>query len=164
MSEIRTPKIRVNLPHVGALNIEVTPVQRNAAWALYIELTTRVTVQPLEAHHGSIREALNSLYSLFEITRNVLKAAGPDVAKETDSVGAAALSILNERLRPFLTQWHTSFSKYELSQATAEKHNPSGFVDDESKWEDYQTFFQQLAELQSELETIVTELGRIAQA
>ena len=37
--------------------------ERKAAWELYVELITRVATVPLE--HGLLREALNSLYSLF---------------------------------------------------------------------------------------------------
>ncbi|MFN6516943.1 MAG: hypothetical protein RMY29_020865 [Nostoc sp. CreGUA01] len=41
-----------------------------------MELVTRIAVQPLEVDQGLVREAMNSLYSLFATSREVLKAAG----------------------------------------------------------------------------------------
>ncbi|MCV3217246.1 hypothetical protein OGM63_27680 [Plectonema radiosum NIES-515] len=37
---------------------------------------------------------MNSLYSLFGTTREVLKAAGPDVGASRDSVGGIAIAVL----------------------------------------------------------------------
>ena len=53
---------------------------------------TRIAVQPLSVDQGLVREAMNSLYSLFGTTREVLKAAGPDVGASRDSVGGIALA------------------------------------------------------------------------
>ena len=44
-----------------------------AAWEMYIELLTRITTQPLDTEHGDEKTALESVYSLFPITRQVLK-------------------------------------------------------------------------------------------
>ena len=40
-----------------------------AAWELYIELLTRIATQPLDAEHGDEKTALDSVFSLFAITR-----------------------------------------------------------------------------------------------
>lgn len=50
--------------------------RRWAAWALYIELKTRITTQALNDDQGLLREALNSLYSLFGSTREILIGLG----------------------------------------------------------------------------------------
>jgi len=39
--------------------------QIEAAWEMYVELVTRITVAPLAANEGLLREALTSMYSLF---------------------------------------------------------------------------------------------------
>ena len=49
-----------------------------AAWEMYVEMITRIITQPLPPDHGDERTALKSVYSLFEITRNVLKEHGQD--------------------------------------------------------------------------------------
>ncbi len=60
---------------------EVNRKQQEAAWSLYVELVTRIAVQPLALDQGLVREAMNSLYSLFDTTREILKAAGPRVSE-----------------------------------------------------------------------------------
>ncbi len=72
--------VSVSLPFgIGSMAWKVDTTQKKAAWSLYVELVTRIAVQPLEVDQGLVPEAMNSLYSLFGTTREVLKAAGPDV-------------------------------------------------------------------------------------
>ncbi len=92
---------------------KVDTTQKKAAWSLYVELVTRIAVQPLEVDQGLVREAMNSLYSLFSTTREVLKVAGPDVGASRDSVGGIAIAVLNNGLRPFLSKWHPLLQAWE---------------------------------------------------
>ena len=55
--------------------------EQNAAWELYVELITRISVQELKPDEGLLREALSSLYQLFGETRLILRKYGPSVAK-----------------------------------------------------------------------------------
>jgi hypothetical protein len=104
--------VSVSLPFgIGSMSWKVDTTQKKAAWSLYVELVTRIAVQPLEVDQGLVREAMNSLYSLFGTTREVLKVAGPDVGASRDSVGgialaqpAAGIAVLNNGLRPFLAK------------------------------------------------------------
>jgi hypothetical protein len=90
--------VSVSLPFgIGSMSWKVDTTQKKAAWSLYVELVTRIAVQPLEVDQGLVREAMNSLYSLFGTTREVLKAAGPDVGASRDSVGGIAIAVLNSR-------------------------------------------------------------------
>ena len=75
---------------------------RDAAWALYIELLTRITTQPLPAEHGDEKTALDSVYSLFAITREVIKEHGPNCINFT----RIAIVVLNQVIRPFTAKWH----------------------------------------------------------
>src|SRR5690242_19584304 len=45
-----------------------------AAWELYIELRTRITTQPLGYRAGDEAAALDSIYQLFQLSRNIIKA------------------------------------------------------------------------------------------
>ena len=86
------------------LQMEWTPkaADKNAAWALYIELLTRITTQPLPTEHGDEKTALDSVYSLFAITREVIKEGGPDCINFTK----IAIVVLNQIIRPFTAKWH----------------------------------------------------------
>lgn len=107
-------KLALRLPFgLGEAEWKENAAQREAAWKLYVELVTRVTVQPLGEDEGIMRETLDSLYAMFEVTREVLKAAGPDVGAKQGSVGGLAIGVLNKGLRPFLGKWHSALRDHE---------------------------------------------------
>ena len=105
---LKLRSLSLNLPFgLGGVSVDVSEAEVRAAWELYVEFATRVTAHALEPGAGSVREALTSLYSLFETTREVLRAAGPEVGDGPDALGPLAIRILNEGVRPFLVRWHT---------------------------------------------------------
>jgi hypothetical protein len=87
---------------------------------LYVEFATRVSAHPLEPGAGSAREALDSLYSLFQTTRSVLREAGPEVGDAPDALGPLAIRVLNEGVRPFLVAWHTELRAAERAEQSEE--------------------------------------------
>ena len=123
-------KVSVNLPFgIGGAEWEADVTERKAAWSLYVELVTRITVQSLEADQGLLREALNSLYSMFAITRQILREAGPGVGLSSKSVGGIAIAVLNKGLRPFLSKWHPLLQTWE-----AQKPPTTSPKDHEKEW------------------------------
>ena len=86
------------------LEMEWNPQEadKNAAWDMYIELLTRITTQPLADEHGDEKTALDSIYSLFPITREIIKNNGRDCIEFTK----IAVIILNQKIRPFTAKWH----------------------------------------------------------
>ena len=86
------------------LEMEWNPQEadKNAAWDMYIELLTRITTQALEDEHGDEKTALDSIYSLFPITRQIIKDNGRDCIEFTK----IAIIILNQKIRPFTAKWH----------------------------------------------------------
>lgn len=75
---------------------------KNAAWDLYIELLTRITTQPLLKEEGDELTALESIHSLFPITREVIKNNGRHCIEFTK----IAIVVLNQIIRPFTAKWH----------------------------------------------------------
>jgi hypothetical protein len=69
---------------------------------MYVELLTRITTQPLGAQDGDEKTALDSIYSLFGTTRQVLKDNGP----KCENFAKIAVIILNQIIRPFTAKWH----------------------------------------------------------
>lgn len=101
---------------------EPNDVERRAAWELYVELVTRVSVVPLRADEGLLREALSSLYSLFATTREVLRKYGPEVAEPKRdgqyNFGYLAVAMLNYGIRPVLANWHPALEDWEIQRPT----------------------------------------------
>lgn len=151
-------KVSVSLPFgIGSAEWQSDPTERRAAWSLYVELVTRIAVQPLEVDRGLVREALNSLYSLFGTTREILKEAGPDVGATRESVGGIAIIVLNKGLRPFLSEWHPPLQVWEAKRSA--ELSPK---EHELNWPEEPQLRQELTQLRSDLEQYANALAKIA--
>jgi hypothetical protein len=161
MSKIDPAKLRkvsVSLPFgIGSAEWTADSTERRAAWSLYVELITRISVQPLEQDQGLLREVLNSLYSLFGTTREILKQAGPDVGASRESVGGIAITVLNRGLRPFLSDWHPRLQSWEIKRPDNLSQR-----DHEGTWLDKDEFRIHLERLRSDLEIYAKALAKIA--
>ena len=90
----------------AGVTISYTNWDKEAAWLMYIELLTRVTTQPLN-NEGDEQSALNSIYKIFEITRDILKSYGRNAINFTK----ISIIILNQKIRPFTSKWHKLSTK-----------------------------------------------------
>ena len=75
---------------------------KDAAWDLYVELLTRISTQPLPKETGVEKNALDSVYSIFPLTRETLKRHG----RAAVSFSRIAIIVLNQIVRPFTAKWH----------------------------------------------------------
>lgn len=158
---LKVTSFSLNLPFgIGGVEVTRTEAQQRAAWALYVEYETRITTQALLPGEGSAREALSSLYRMFDITRAILKEEGPDVAEGPDSIGPLAIKILNLGIRPFLVKWHTRIGAFEaLSRDSgAGQHTVAG----ESGWQDIEEFYADLKKFQGKMRKYVDALATLA--
>lgn len=94
-------------------NISFKNADRDAAWEMYIELLTRVSTQYLSPKDGDEQAALDSIYSLFKTTRDIIKKNGADCI----NFAKIAIVILNQVIRPFTSKWHKKSLSKELEQA-----------------------------------------------
>ena len=108
-------EVKLIIPRFSELRFTVDRDVRNVAWKLFIETSTRVSLQPLKESEGLLREAMNSLYALFQNIRAELSASHPSApAGRGPSVEELAITMLNLELRPFLSYWHPRLRKWEL--------------------------------------------------
>ena len=86
-------------------NVEISFDQsdQDAAWELYVEMLLRVVTQPLPSEGGDESTALNSIYALFPVTREILRRRG----RSAISFSKVAIPVLNQVVRPFTTKWHS---------------------------------------------------------
>lgn len=127
----------------GFLDAEFKPddADRKAAWELYVELLTRVSTQYLAPEHGDEKTALDSVFSLFATTRDILKRNGSGCTE----FAKIAIVVLNQVVRPFTAKWH----KLSLSKAF---ENPAQCV----------AFREELADLETKLRAYTRILAEIA--
>ena len=132
MPKLVNVKLDLKLPGIGGVagTWEPDESEVSAAWDLYVEMVTRTPLGGFSFHEGSLREALNSIYSLFDTTRGILRKYGPGVARPKSgrelSFGYLAVSMLNLVLRPLLSEWHPKLRRWE-------RDNPHL---DEREWEE----------------------------
>jgi hypothetical protein len=88
-----------------------------AAWEMYVELITRITTQELLDDSGIESSALESVFRMFEITRNILKSHG----RTCNEFTKIAVIVLNQVIRPFTAKWHKRNAEGLLSSSD-EKH------------------------------------------
>lgn len=146
-------KIKSRLPF---LNIEADFIpnvtEKIAAWEIYVELATRITLINLKEDFGSLREVLTSMYNFFKVTREILKKHGPEVGKPKElkkkeiSLGMIAIDILNQVLRPFMSKWHILLSEYEELKVQS-----ISSIKYEKEWEMNKQFRSELKEIQRKL-------------
>jgi hypothetical protein len=127
--------------HVLELEIEFNKSDRNAAWELYIELLTRSATQTIRKEDGDEKSILKSLYSIFDITREILKRNGPSSIEFTK----IAIVVLNQIIRPFTSKWHRVL-----------------IIDEINNDETLESFREELSHLQSDLTQFMIALSYIA--
>ena len=140
-SRFQLDGIKLSVPGIE-LDVSFDAVDRDAAWELYIEMLTRVVTQPLPAEEGDEQTALNSVYELFGITREILRRKG----REALQFSKVAIPVLNQVVRPFTAKWH--------------RESLTGAFNDESK---KRLFRDELEALQGKLRNYNRMLASIAE-
>lgn len=115
---------------------------KDAAWELYVELITRIVTQELKLEDGDEKSALQSVYSLFPITREILKRRG----RKCIQFSKIAVAVLNQIVRPFTAKWH----KKDLAGAFQNQ-------------KECHSFRKELRELQKEIQKYTRLLADIAE-
>jgi len=163
MAKLSTIKVEIGIPSIGKIEGTWEPdrLEEQAAWALYIELITRISIIEIEYETGLLRESLSSLYSLFPTSRTILRESGPAIArpkgKGSLSLGYITINILNLVLRPFLSKWHPLLLDYEQT-----KPKNSSVLEHERKWEHYDELRQSLGKTQQALLEYAGVLAEVA--
>ena len=101
LSKVGLDKLSLNIGFLRA-DIKFQNDDKKAAWELYVEMMTRITTQSLPHKHGDEKTALDSVFSLFPTTREILKKYG----RETIEFSKIAIPVLNQIVRPFTAKWH----------------------------------------------------------
>ena len=105
-------------------------------------MLTRITTRPLPEAHGDEKAALESVYSLFGLTREIVRHHGRECIEFT----RIAVIVLNQVVRPFTAKWH----RFSAEGAFADKDKT-------------REFRGELALLQEDLRRYTRMLAEIAQ-
>ncbi len=95
-----------------SINIQPNHDTARIAHQIWTELQTRKAVLPLDEENDVILEIYNSCYTLFSITRNLIKkipAEHISTNKNTEKLVNLMVDVLNLGIRPHLTRWQARF-------------------------------------------------------
>jgi len=145
-------EVKLTIPEFSEMTIKVNNEYRLVAWKLFVESITRIATQPLDSESGHLREALNSLYSLFSTSRELLKSMKPTPATDGTTVELFAIGMLNDVIRPFLAKWHRLLTEFEKKYPDKR----------ESDWKLNKQFRQELEDLRIKLLRYTRGFGEIA--
>lgn len=138
--DFRLEKVKLNLK-IAEAEFSLRPADNDAAWELYVEMLTRIVTQPLPAEAGDEQTALDSVYSLFPTTREILRHRGRGAIQ----CSKVAIPVLNQVVRPFTAKWH--------------KESLAGAFEDEEKRKEFR---EELESLQEELRNYNRMLAQLA--
>ncbi|MEU9169510.1 toll/interleukin-1 receptor domain-containing protein [Streptomyces sp. NPDC048420] len=135
--------------------------ERMAAFDIQVELVTRIGVQELAPGAGSLREALTSLKSLIDFTRETLHTYSVDLERGGvgPTVQSLAYTLINDTIRPFTTTWHPRLTAHE-----ARRPADTAPLDHETAWPEAEAMRAELAALRGPLLRIAEGLGGISGA
>jgi hypothetical protein len=159
---VRLDSVTVNIPGAGSATWVPDESETKAAWSLYVEMSTRIGVQPFEPGVSSVREGLTSIYVMFGETRRILSMYGPGIARGKDSFAPLALRFLNNRLRPFLTKWNSELKTFERAVESGGGANQVGNPLIEAQWPEINEFIDDLDVLKGDLEIYCEQLLTIS--
>ena len=150
-------EIKISIP--GWLSVTLAPnkSERRAAWQLYVELATRIASRPFDVPPDRPARALESLYSVVVLTRQILRDAGPDVARSDKAFGPLTIRFLSEVLISFLQRWHEPLRDYEATRG--EKESVTAH---ERKWDRFEALCDELAVLQEKTGALHPRRSEIA--
>lgn len=143
LTSAKLTNIKINAKF-ASLEFKMNTVDKDAAWEMYVELITRILTQNLEYEDGDEKTALDSVYSLFPTTRDILKKNG----RECIQFSKIAVVVLNQVVRPFTAKWH----RKELQGAFSDQSECNVFRDDLQKLQinlrKYSALLARLAEVE----------------
>lgn len=142
-------------------------VQRNdenlfIANRIYIELTTRKAAIPIDEENDVIEEVYDSWYKLFGLIRDEIKTLPGRYLKSHDPTIALiglTTKILNEGLRPHLTEYQAKFRKwYEQEKAKNESISPQEL---QKRYPDYVNLIASMKQVNQTLIQYSNELNKL---
>lgn len=126
---------------IGDTNVSFKPnrTDRQIAYAIWVELSTRKVGLAIDPEHDVISEVYDSWYSFFGVTRDLIKEvpAHKLKSKGTRAIVRASVQVLNEGLRPHLTQWQARYRRwYEATLQDDDIRDPQSVQQEFPKYDD----------------------------
>lgn len=143
-------KFEIDQAEVGIgtnkLKLLINETDRQIAYKIWVELSTRKIGLPIDLEHDVISEVYDSWHTFFTVTRELIKDVPVNKfrRKETEEIVRMSIGVLNDGLRPHLTKWQARFRRW---YGNATEH--SNFIDQSPQ--EIQQNYPKYEELQADL-------------
>lgn len=146
--------------------IKPSKSERAAAFELFVELSVRVTVPAIEGEGGSIRSQLDRLGTIPELTSEIIRRHGLEVARGRSdgnlTLAAVALRVVREIIEPRLAMWEIRLSDHEDRRSASDGDVPPG--EWEFDWDERTACEKDLEGMRREVRAYLDTLAAIAGA
>lgn len=147
---------------IGTGKVRFRPnwTDRQVAYAIWVEVSTRKIGLPIDFEHDVIVEVYDSWYAFFSVTRELIKSvpASKVRTKGTQAIIDISVELLNEGLRPHLTRWQARFRRWY--EREAERRGSDGSVGGDADPQQIQSEFPKFSELQADMRKVNDALIR----
>lgn len=102
--------------------IQPSREERDAAYALLVELATRTSSFKVSSAEGTIADSLHAVEEMFGLTRTILREHGVDAVRGSAgnlSLAVIAVRVLNEVFAPVLHRWAPRLDDHEARRLHA---------------------------------------------
>lgn len=134
----------------GKMTLRPNLTDRQVAYSIWVELSTRKIGLPIDFEHDVIAEIYNSWYEFFSITRDLVKSIPVNKVRQhsTRKIIKLSIEVLNKGLRPHLTKWQARFRHWyerELNNASGNiVIDPQGIQQKFPKWDELKSDMEQV--------------------
>ncbi len=134
----------------GKLRIKPNMTDRQVAYSVWVELSTRKIGLPIDFEHDVIAEVYDSWHTFFSVTRELVKLVPVNKVRQdsTQKIIKLSIEVLNEGLRPHLTKWQARFRRWyehELDEASGDAViDPQDIQQKFPKWQELKTDMEQV--------------------
>lgn len=111
-------KFEIDQAEVGVgtnkLTLLINETDRQIAYKIWVELSTRKIGLPIDLEHDVISEVYDSWHTFFTVTRELIKDVPVNKfrRKDTEEIVRMSIGVLNDGLRPHLTKWQARFRRW----------------------------------------------------
>ena len=138
--KVKVVSLNIEIGNIGNITLELNKEVSKIAHKTWVEIMTRKVGLIFEEDKDVIVEVYNSWYKLFEIIRELLKSVEPNKKdKNVEMLENILIRVLNEGLRPHLTEWQAKFRRWydiELKKEEDRKISPQEIQRRYEKYDD----------------------------
>jgi hypothetical protein len=140
---------------LGDQKVVIRPndMDRTVAYKVWVELSTRKIGLPLDPDHDVIIEVYDSWYAFFAVTRELIKEIPVRKVRgaSTQRIIHLSIEVLNEALRPHLTQWQARFRRWYERQLSQDPNADLHPQDIQKKFPSYDAMVEDMLKVNHQL-------------